>query len=234
METFWARVDKSGPRHPALGSPCWLWTGYRHKDGYGEFNHSPVNGKSRREAAHRVSWVLANGRRPGNGKEICHRCDNPPCVNPEHLFEGTHRENVHDMIHKGRAVYVVSGKGGANPRAKITDVQAQQIRIAALDPTVRLETLGRMYGLSLSAMHELLAGKTFAHLPFDPVPRRRNANSPRGVDGIKCPRCSVTKVFSEFSPSVVSRGGGWCRECHTDHYRTKRQAASVGGCDPLP
>jgi hypothetical protein len=90
-ERFWRRVDKTGG--------CWNWTGGRGDHGYGSFTGDGGVAIS----AHRYSFQLHNGPIP-DGLVICHCCDNPACVKPEHLFLGTQRDNVHDMIQKGRRV----------------------------------------------------------------------------------------------------------------------------------
>ena len=97
-ERFWAKVDKNGPVHPTLGTPCWLWTAGLQGAGYGQFHPSP----SVKVLAHRYAWELDSGAPPQDN--ILHRCDNPPCVNPNHLFEGTQTENMKDMVEKGRFV----------------------------------------------------------------------------------------------------------------------------------
>lgn len=83
---FWSRVDKSGD--------CWLWTGARDGKGYGRLGN---------KVASRLSWELSHGPIP-RGKLVCHKCDNPPCVRPDHLFLGSPADNFYDMVAKGRGV----------------------------------------------------------------------------------------------------------------------------------
>lgn len=94
---FWTRVSKSE------ATECWLWIGALDKQGYGKLFYGNGPGNSWR--AHRFSYELHHGKINGSGRElfVCHKCDNPRCVNPAHLFLGTAKDNVHDMIAKGRA-----------------------------------------------------------------------------------------------------------------------------------
>lgn len=119
-DRFGSKVDKSGGP-----DACWLWTGHRIPTGYGAIGV----GKNTR-STHRLSWELANGPIP-EGQHVLHRCDNPPCVNPNHLFLGTHADNVRDMHAKGR-----SNLNNLHPRmrcethgsAKLTNAQVREIR----------------------------------------------------------------------------------------------------------
>lgn len=88
VSRFLSKVEK-------VENGCWNWTGFRFSFGYGEF------WLDKNITAHKASWVLFNGEIP-KGLCVCHKCDNASCVNPDHLFLGTHKDNTQDMISKGR------------------------------------------------------------------------------------------------------------------------------------
>ena len=101
-ERFWSKVRK------ADGDACWAWTGAKRSD-YGAIK---IAGDS--VLAHRVAWELTNGPIP-EGQHVLHRCDNPPCVNPSHLFTGSHADNMRDAFRKGRVVPPARNPSSAAP-----------------------------------------------------------------------------------------------------------------------
>lgn len=105
--TFWSRVVKT--------EKCWLWVGGCSENGYGAFYW-----QGKQTGAHRVSYELTHGS-IASELLVLHKCDNPPCVNPDHLFLGTHQDNMTDKVLKGRhpkgpTHYTVIGKKQTNPR----------------------------------------------------------------------------------------------------------------------
>lgn len=112
---FWENVKK--------GPGCWDWTGPRLPTGYGivYIRRHPFY-------AHRISWELANGRLIPDGLQICHHCDNESCVNPDHLFLGTQKENMEDMIKKGRGSLNQPHFGEQNGNSKLTTLEIHEIR----------------------------------------------------------------------------------------------------------
>jgi hypothetical protein len=88
VDLFWAKVRRT--------DGCWEWTGARLHSGYGKLGR-----KGRTYVAHRFAWELVNGAIP-DGLFACHRCDNRLCVRPDHLFLGTQKDNIADMLSKGR------------------------------------------------------------------------------------------------------------------------------------
>ena len=138
VERFWARVNKT--------DDCWLWTGAQIK-GYGDLR---IN-TTARQLAHRFSWELHSGHIP-QGLHVLHRCDNPPCVRPDHLFLGTNNDNVMDMVVKGRAGKKLSPEIVVTIRREYASSQISQRELAI------------KYGVSKTTMEKLLTWKTWGHL----------------------------------------------------------------------
>ncbi len=98
---FWAMVDKS--------ADCWLWLGGTNESGYGLFQRDHRNPNHRQTTAHRVAYELTHGVCVLPTIVVCHTCDNPPCVRPQHLWLGTQSENLRDAYRKGRRLYTPPG-----------------------------------------------------------------------------------------------------------------------------
>lgn len=147
-QRFWARVDKSGE--------CWLWTGGKDGCGYGYIHYG---GQQQRTS--RVSFQMAHGPIPP-GQCVCHRCDNPACVNPAHLFLGTHAENMRDSVVKRRM-----HPGERHISAKLTDEQVMEIRRKWAAGATSTE-IAAEYGLNRGTVSSLGAGKHWTHLPVIP------------------------------------------------------------------
>lgn len=148
---FWAKVQRS--------DACWLWTGCRNRLGYGRIACGGVTFNS--ILANRASWILHFGPIP-EGKCVLHSCDNPPCVNPNHLFLGTHDDNMKDMVLKERAT-CADHHGEANGQAKLTTGQVQEIRLlyAAGDLTQR--ELGKQFHVARRTVGAITSGTNWKH-----------------------------------------------------------------------
>lgn len=116
-EKLWSRVDRRGT------DECWPWTGGKSRYGYGHMGH----GRDMQLASHRVAWAVTHGPIP-DGLCVLHRCDNPPCCNPAHLFLGTKKENTHDMVGKGRGGRPPVMRGDRNAATKVPDADVEFIR----------------------------------------------------------------------------------------------------------
>lgn len=132
--------------------PCIEWPKSRMANGYGRAWH---NGAV--TTAHRAVWEKANGPIPA-GLDVCHTCDNRPCVNLAHLFLGTREQNVADMIAKGRNPY-----GERNGQAKLTDDLVRSIRAQAADGVSHAE-LARRFGVDQGTITPVVARRTWKHV----------------------------------------------------------------------
>jgi hypothetical protein len=156
---FWEHVEKT--------EGCWNWRGYL-SDGYGSVKvGSRSDGSRNTRRAHRVAWELQNGPVP-DGLYVCHRCDNRACVRPDHLFLGTHSDNMRDAGAKGRLAppQIASEqriRGEAHPRAKVCAADVIEIRRrAATEPRT---DLAREYGMSRQALTAIVQRKHWRHIP---------------------------------------------------------------------
>jgi hypothetical protein len=126
---------------------CWIWTGSKTRDGYGVM----VIGR-RQFRAHRVSYAEFN-RPLVDGEIVCHRCDNPACVNPAHLFAGTPKQNTADMIAKGRKGVVAD-----HPLWRISHQDRETIR-ALRSEGLTLSEIGERYGVAFQTISDICLGR---------------------------------------------------------------------------
>lgn len=144
---YWPRVDKRGP------DECWPWMANICSTGYGGFS---LGGK--KVLTHRLAWMLANGPIPP-GAWILHRCDNPPCCNPAHLFLGTTADNTRDRDSKGRGA-----RGERVGSSKLTKDQVAEIRRRlATGEFQRL--IAADFGVSQVTISHIALGKKWKHVP---------------------------------------------------------------------
>jgi hypothetical protein len=163
-ERFWSLVDQA-PQRCALSwmallsgaqpLDCWEWTGRLNGKGYGVIGW---RGKPNRRA-HRIAWELTHGPIP-DGMVVCHRCDNPSCVNPVHLFLGTQADNIADRHAKGRDNAAKPGQRHFG--AKLTDIQAAAMRARYSHGGVTQQQIADEYGISRGNVSRIVNGVSYA------------------------------------------------------------------------
>lgn len=146
---FWDKVDKSGD--------CWEWTAHRNIKGYGQFG---VSGKL--ALAHRLSYIIHFGEIP-SGKIVCHSCDNPSCVNPAHLWIGTHQDNAIDRERKNRGGRK-GPEGSKAPHAKLNEAIVAQIKAIIAEGKTTHRSIAKQFGVHFVTISDLATGKTWRHV----------------------------------------------------------------------
>lgn len=162
---FWSKVEK--------GDGCWNWIGTLSAKGYGIFT---LGDHRLNTSAHRWAWVEAHGP-IADGLFVCHHCDNPSCVRPEHLFLGTNGDNMRDCAQKGRLAVqkrpwtsrlakpcASRQPGEANNNSKLTEAQVLEIRALAAKG-VPLRCIGRLRGLGFTNIWRIVHRRAWVHLP---------------------------------------------------------------------
>lgn len=164
ISRFWSKVKRTAP------DECWIWTGRSNTKGYGE-----LEAGRKRMKAHRISWEMKHGPIPEN-MFVCHRCDNPPCVNPGHLFIGTPAENARDMSLKNRG-----------PGSKLTIPQVLEI----CKSTIPSKELAEKFNVAKGTIYNIRSG--FARAAVTGIQRSRiraaTNNSTHPITTQKDERC---------------------------------------------
>lgn len=151
---YWAKVDRTGD--------CWVWKASVVK-GYGQIRRK-VGDKHTVALAHRVAYEMCHGEIPA-GLQVLHRCDNPLCVRPSHLFLGTNKENNDDKMRKGRHGHGTQ-HGEQASGAKLTEDSIRQIRSMRAQGML-LREIGEKFGVHYMTIGQIVSGKTWKHVLND-------------------------------------------------------------------
>jgi hypothetical protein len=145
LDNFWNKVNKT--------NNCWEWQGCVDNDGYGRIQINKVRWKT-----HRLSYHIHKGNIPSN-LVVCHSCDNPKCVNPDHLWLGTQIQNTQDRDQKGRH-RISPSLGESNGSSRFTNEQIEFIRTSSLSG----RELSRQFNVSDNAIYNIRLRKTWKHI----------------------------------------------------------------------
>lgn len=141
-------------RHTIKSDGCWEWGGYKNATNYG---FTRVGGRgSKGVLAHRLSWQLHFGEIP-EGMHVCHKCDNPPCVRPDHLFLGTNLDNIKDRIKKGRSSnWIRLAKRDDRPNTKIKSNELPEVLRLSVDG-VDVGIIANQFNISIGYAKQLIS-----------------------------------------------------------------------------
>lgn len=146
---FWSRCERVGP--------CLVWRGALNGHGYGHFTH-----EQQTIACHVYAYELTNGPITP-GLFVLHSCDNPPCCEPAHLFQGTQAQNLADMCAKGRHATGYGIKGSQHWCARLTEDEVREMRQLRRVGVI-LADLAVLYDVGISAVHSIVTYKTWRHV----------------------------------------------------------------------
>lgn len=150
-EHFWSKVDQQD------AESCWVWPGAKSHNGYGWYAITGVMIK-----AHRFAFEDRVAMIPDDYL-VLHTCDHPPCVNPRHLFVGTHKDNAIDRENKGRN-HPNPLRGSDNPNSKLTEEQVKEIHYLGERGKLSYRTMGLMFNVSHETIRQIIDGKKWPHV----------------------------------------------------------------------
>jgi hypothetical protein len=197
---LWGRRAAILDRKTQRVGDCLVWTGVTHRNGYGAIGHNLL--------AHRVAYELAHGPIPA-GHFVCHRCDNPPCVNPDHLFAGTPKQNVADMVAKGRA-----GRRKLTAQ-QVTDIRSRYVKGANARHPGNAVELAAEFGVDREYIAQLCRGTARTLDGPGRTTRQRR---------LLLTHCPQGHAYDEANTYIPKSGGKVCRACH--NARTRKRASA--------
>lgn len=159
----WSTKQKSlseaieGKYEPVTESGCWIWTGGCHDRGYG-WIQSFRNGRKKVIRAHRASYEIHKGPIP-DGAFVCHHCDIPSCINPDHLYIGDYKSNAQDKVRRNR---MNPAKGERQGNSILKEWQVLYLRSSERTETIK--TLSERWGISVQTLYSANEGRTWKHL----------------------------------------------------------------------
>lgn len=151
IERFWRHVDIDNDDN------CWNWNGWKDHRGYGAISNHPIQ---KQVKVHRLSYEIAFGEIPEN-LLVCHKCNNKLCVNPHHLYAGTHKDNSRDAVEAG---VFSKRKGEQNARAKLSEKEVIEIRNLYSCSDVGRADLARKYGVSYQQINKIVLREEWTHI----------------------------------------------------------------------
>ena len=193
VDFFWSKII---PPNDEIND-CWIWKGPFNNYNYGKLNFSTQSGTYQTIGAHRFSWECFIGSIP-NKLLVCHKCDNPPCVNPNHLFLGTDNDNKIDNVNKSRHYF-----GSKHFNTILTDQNVRDIITDTLNNKyTSIVDVCNIYNVSYETIRFIVVGKTWKHITkeFSTVDLKRakqlllNLNSNHALDSV-----TITKIKDLYS-----------------------------------
>lgn len=148
-----ARFEAIAGERPTTG--CWVWGGTKKTGGYGVMSH-----RGKHHSAHRLAYLIYKGVDPRD-QHVCHTCDNPSCVNPAHLWLGTHQDNMADRKAKGRGR---TPQGVEHWKAKLTEAQVKAIRAEGARGLKSFTALAHEFGVSRTTISNIIRRKMWDHI----------------------------------------------------------------------
>lgn len=203
---FWSRVQRGAP------DECWEWQAFRQKvGGHGRFALSMGAAGVRNDMAHRFAWEFTNGAIP-KGKYVLHKCNNPPCCNPAHLYLGTPADNMRDRRNAGGYSGAKVARGSAHGVAKLTEASVLEL-LTLRSQGWTLKRLATRFAIDITQASNITMRKHWAHVPF-----LGNLDVQTNAQALKT-HCIRGHAFDALNTGRAKDGSRVCRQCNRERQR---------------